>query len=354
MQAAPIDRRVCSVLRHLSPAATGNIDHQPGQQLSVTRPDGYIFTDNNSVLSKAQRDFYEANGFLVVRNNVPLDDITRWTNHFQRLCTGELAFAKGTQVVRDVGFIRQGRKEKSEETINKITNLEADDVLMSYCSHPDVVSMLEAILGKSGAKTIPFTPMVVNKPPDVGLGSSRHPVHQDLFYMPIRPASKIVCAWTAMDRCTRENGCLFVHPGSHTGPLVPHDRPETGVVNPGFIGLKGECDESDELQADVVWLEMEPGDTVFFHPILHHGSGRNSSAGYRKAISAHFASTECVYFDTQSDPVQRERAKRLQQTQSRRAQKDAYQGSSHVELYRRRFEQMPAVFGSGLGRRDTI
>ena len=24
-----------------------------------------------------------------------------------------------------------------------------------------------------------------------------------------------------------------------------------------------------------VWLEMEAGDTVFFHPILHHGSGAN-------------------------------------------------------------------------------
>jgi phytanoyl-CoA hydroxylase len=225
-------------------------------------------------------------------------------SHFKRLCSGEVKFARGTQVVRDVGYIQQGRNEKTEETINKITNLEEDSVLMNYCAHPGVVSVLEAILGKRGAKTIPFTPMVVNKPPDVGLGSSRHPVHQDLFYMPIRPASKIVCAWTAMDRCTKENGCLFVHPGSHKGPLVAHDRPKTGVVNPGFIGLKGGCDESQtETQPGVEWLEMEPGDTVFFHPILHHGSGRNSSSGYRKAISAHFASTECTYFDTMNDSV---------------------------------------------------
>ena len=38
---------------------------------------------------------------------------------------------------------------------------------------------------------------------------------------------------------------------------------------------------------------MEPGDTVFFHPILLHGSGRNKTQGFRRAISAHFASTEC-------------------------------------------------------------
>lgn len=31
-----------------------------------------------------------------------------------------------------------------------------------------------------------------------------------------------------------------------------------------------------------VHLEMQPGDTVFFHPILIHGSGTNRTAGFRK------------------------------------------------------------------------
>lgn len=29
-------------------------------------------------------------------------------------------------------------------------------------------------------------------------------------------------------------------------------------------------------------LEMEAGDTVFFHPLLIHGSGRNRTTGFRK------------------------------------------------------------------------
>ena len=44
-----------------------------------------------------------------------------------------------------------------------------------------------------------------------------------------------------------------------------------------------------------VHLEMEPGDTVFFHPLLLHGSGRNRSSGFRRAISAHYASAECRF-----------------------------------------------------------
>jgi phytanoyl-CoA hydroxylase len=33
---------------------------------------------------------------------------------------------------------------------------------------------------------------------------------------------------------------------------------------------------------DRVHLTMEPGDTVFFHPLLIHGSGTNRSQGFRK------------------------------------------------------------------------
>lgn len=31
-----------------------------------------------------------------------------------------------------------------------------------------------------------------------------------------------------------------------------------------------------------IHLEMEAGDTVFFHPILIHGSGMNRTEGFRK------------------------------------------------------------------------
>ena len=31
-----------------------------------------------------------------------------------------------------------------------------------------------------------------------------------------------------------------------------------------------------------VHLEMEAGDTVFFHPLLIHGSGMNRTTGFRK------------------------------------------------------------------------
>lgn len=48
----------------------------------------------------------------------------------------------------------------------------------------------------------------------------------------------------------------------------------------------------------------QPGDVVFFHPLLQHGSARNVTEGFRRAISTHYVSTDCVFFDTAKDPVQ--------------------------------------------------
>jgi phytanoyl-CoA hydroxylase len=40
---------------------------------------------------------------------------------------------------------------------------------------------------------------------------------------------------------------------------------------------------------------MAAGDTVFFHPLLVHGSGRNRSDGFRRAISAHYGNVGCTW-----------------------------------------------------------
>ena len=53
------------------------------------------------------------------------------------------------------------------------------------------------------------------------------------------------------------------------------------------------------------------GDTLFFHPLLIHGSGRNVSSRYRKAISCHYAATSCVYSDT-SGTLQEDVAKEIE------------------------------------------
>jgi len=109
----------------------------------------------------------------------------------------------------------------------------------------------------------------------------RHPMHQDLLYFPFGPADDVCATWTAINRVDRSNGCLSVIPGSHRSPLQTHALPKWEYVNRGYYGVKDMEDRLDQR----VHVEMDPGDTIFFHPQLIHGSGRNISNGFRKAIS---------------------------------------------------------------------
>lgn len=110
-------------------------------------------------------------------------------------------------------------------------------MLKEYCDHPGVMNYVRELLGPD--IRLVHT-MLINKPPDPGVGTSRHPLHQDLDYFPFRPAEKIVASWTAMQRVDRENGCLTVVPGSHTGQLLPHEYPEwEDGVNKLYMAAKG-------------------------------------------------------------------------------------------------------------------
>ena len=124
-----------------------------------------------------------------------------------------------------------------------------------------------------------------NKPPEI---DGRHPMHQDLRYFKLRPANEIVGVWTSIGTANRESGCLSVIPGSHKLGIQEHSLPEWDYINHGFYGIQ-------HLDRDQrVHVEMGHGDTMMFHPLLVHGSGSNRTSSCRRAISAHYASDQCV------------------------------------------------------------
>jgi phytanoyl-CoA hydroxylase len=205
---------------------------------------------------------------------------------------GEVPPSPRMLVMKDVmvakGAVRPG---SAEEAIAKIQDLELDPELFSYATHAALLDVVEEIVGPN-LKSIHT--MLINKPPHV---DGRHPLHQDLVYFKFRPADRIVAAWTALERVTRENGCLQVVPGSHRLGLLEHGMPEWNYVNHLYFGVK-------EMGPDTPreHLEMEPGDTVLFHPLVVHGSGRNRTEGFRRAISAHYAAAECQYVSSDPHP----------------------------------------------------
>ena len=233
-------------------------------------------------LAAPDLDSYWEQGYVLLPGLIDPDSIGRFEERFLELASGRLPPPSGLVVMRDV-MVAKGVVAPSDpvEGVNKILSFENDPLLFGYALDARIVGVVRALLGPE-LQTISTN--VFNKPPEI---DGRHPLHQDLRYFSLRPADGILGSWTAVSQTTRENGCLSVIPGSHRRGLLRHDKPEWEFLNHGFMGVAG-VDVSARVH-----VEMSPGDTLFLHPLLVHGSGRNRSQACRRAISVHYASQAC-------------------------------------------------------------
>ncbi|XP_073407373.1 phytanoyl-CoA dioxygenase, peroxisomal [Dendrobates tinctorius] len=298
-----------------------------GQVTTATYSPTFRFTLNNDLLTTEQRQFYEDNGFLVIKNLVSHEDLDDFRGVFERVCKRELS-APGMIAMRDVAILNS-EYVPDQKAITKVQDFQELPELFRYCSLPQILKYVECFVGPN---IMAMHTMLINKPPDAGKKTSRHPMHQDLHYFPFRPAELMVCAWTAMERIDRSNGCLVVLPGTHKGDLKQHDYPEwEGGVNKMYHGVR-----DFDPNGPRVHLSMEKGDTVFFHPSLIHGSGMNKTAGFRKAISCHYASSDCYYIDvkgTSQENIEKEvveLAKKRYGIESDLSLKDAWMAKARV------------------------
>uniref|UniRef100_A0A1I7WCZ0 phytanoyl-CoA dioxygenase n=1 Tax=Heterorhabditis bacteriophora TaxID=37862 RepID=A0A1I7WCZ0_HETBA len=129
-------------------------------------------------------------------------------------------------------------------------------------------------------------------------------------------------------KINRANGCLVVVPGTHKGVLQPHDYPKwEGGVNKAYHGIQNYDPSMIRLH-----VEMDAGDTVFFHPILIHGSGANRTEGFRKAISCHYANDDlCRYIDVKNT-VQEDLSKEIVDIAKKRMKKYGLEGETEIDF----------------------
>jgi ectoine hydroxylase-related dioxygenase (phytanoyl-CoA dioxygenase family) len=93
----------------------------------------------------------------------------------------------------------------------------------------------------------------------------------------------------AVDRATRENGCLQVIRGSHRMGRVDHGKAG------GQVGADQERVDAALQRMELVFCEMEPGDALFFHGNLLHRSDQNTSEHPRWSLI-------CCYNTRHNDP----------------------------------------------------
>jgi len=249
------------------------------------RPDLHVLVPENIRVKPEELEHYRRHGFVVLPGFFEQSELEVWLARLAALIRGDVPKADGMLMMRDVMIVKGATVPGSpEEAIAKIQDFDRDPVLRTYTDHPRLLAEVSQVTGEH---IVSIHNMLINKPPGV---DGRHPLHQDLLYFPFRPADRIVATWTALEPVNRNNGCLAVIPGSHRGELLPHENPDWDFLNVGYFGAAGVGAHPDRVH-----LEMQPGDTVFFHPLILHGSGRNRSDGFRRAISSHYAGADCVY-----------------------------------------------------------
>ncbi|NP_001280355.1 uncharacterized protein LOC100165994 [Acyrthosiphon pisum] len=220
----------------------------------------YKYSVSDSVLTREQRDFYEINGYLVIPKLIPDYLLDRCCNRFMDLCHGRVPRNQIT-MMKDISRMKVGNQ--GEYLFGKAQDILWDEEFYEYARFPKMLDYIESFIGPN---VMAMHSMFINKQPDIGTNSSRHPVHQDLHYFPFRPANLIVASWTACVPITVNNGCLYVLPGTHTGDLYPHNYPEPkdGEINKMYHEVKTNNHDGHNK----VFLEMDKGDTVFFHPFV--------------------------------------------------------------------------------------
>src|SRR5919202_4423531 len=99
----------------------------------------------------------------------------------------------------------------------------------------------------------------------------------------------LTSAFIAVDPATRENGCMQVLSGSHLMGRIDH------VLTGDQAGADPERVREAEKRLPLVYVEMDPGDVLFFHANLLHRSDQNRSDKPRWAMI-------CCYNAARNDP----------------------------------------------------
>jgi len=198
---------------------------------------------------------FERHGFILVRGLLDKEEVSKL-----RQCMEES---------KDIPKFAIGRSDGQGATSKLcVWNKAGDDVCGVVARSRKVAGTLEQLLG--GEEIYHYHSKLMMKEAHTG---GAHLWHQDYGYWYqnrcMTPAMGSV--FMPVDKCTRNNSCLQVLAGSHSLGRVDHYlMGDQSGADPTRVELARQMFEH-------VYVEMDPGDALFFHSNLLHTSDQNKS-----------------------------------------------------------------------------
>lgn len=174
---------------------------------------------------------------------------------------------------------------------------EQDIEFLSLMKYPTIVKALERLVD---SRVSCVQTLLYFKPS----GAGGRDAHQENFYHQSEPGGTIT-VWTPLDASSEANGGLYVYPGSHKEPILPVVADESRINQEtnrnGFKKDRGiSCVIPDKYRKQ--HLLAFPGDVVFMHNHLIHGSDTNYSEGKRRAHSAAYCRKGIAFNNGKTSP----------------------------------------------------
>ncbi len=180
----------------------------------------------------------------------------------------------------DDGALRLPRAQAINKIGHALHDLDAE--FSAACRSAAVAGVVRA-LGVARPQLVQS--MLIFKQPRIGA-----PVvwHQDASFLITEPDS-VVGLWWALEDATVDNGCLWVEPGGHRGPL--RERYERSGDGLRMRALDATPWPTSNIRA----VEVKAGSMVLLHGRLPHASHANTSGRSRLAFSLHLVDGAAVY-----------------------------------------------------------
>jgi len=157
----------------------------------------------------------------------------------------------------------------------------SDPKLFEWLFAPEILDLVEPILGPDIAL---FASHFLCKPKGDG---KRVPWHEDSWYWGKKLQPMQVCTvWLAIDKSTRENGCMRVIPRTHFNGYSEYDP-----VDPEKNVFSTEIKPNQRDDSKAVYFELEPNEASLHESKLMHGSDPNTSAFRRCGYTMRYIST---------------------------------------------------------------
>jgi len=219
-------------------------------------------------LNPAERDAYQREGYAIVRGLFTPAEIAELAATFAAL------HARGS-IPDCFEAVPPGEGVDPLDVYPRMMHPHrVSDVAMRTMLHPKLEPILRALLGE---EPIAAQSMFYWKPP----GGRGQALHQDNYYLRVSPGT-CLAAWLAIDAADRENGGLFVAPGSHRLPVF---CPEEADPSVSFASEYVPVPSGLELVA----ADLAPGDVLFFGGSLIHGSEPNRTKDrFRRSFICHY------------------------------------------------------------------